>query len=53
VAAAAIATGVLTNTGMKLGLTLLFGSRMFKVIAGGALVLMLAALGAALAFRFP
>lgn len=53
VAAAAIAIGVLTNTAMKLGLALLFGSRSFKLSAGGALVLMLAALGGALALRFP
>jgi uncharacterized membrane protein (DUF4010 family) len=48
VAATAIAIGVLTNTVMKLGLALFLGSRRFKVIAGGALVLMLLALGAAL-----
>jgi uncharacterized membrane protein (DUF4010 family) len=45
VAATAIAVGVLTNTGMKLGLALFFGSARFKAIAGGALALMLAALG--------
>jgi len=50
VAATAIAIGVLTNTGMKLGLALSFGSRRFKLIAGGALLLMLVALGAALAY---
>jgi uncharacterized membrane protein (DUF4010 family) len=50
VAAAAIAIGVLTNTGMKLGLALLLGSRRFQMIAGGALLLMLLAMGAALAF---
>ena len=44
VAATAIAIGVLTNTGMKLALALLFGSRRFKMIAGGALLLMLVAL---------
>jgi uncharacterized membrane protein (DUF4010 family) len=53
VAAAAIAVGVLTNTAMKLTLALLFGSPRFKIVAGGALVLMLAALGGALALRFP
>ncbi|HET7219332.1 MAG TPA: DUF4010 domain-containing protein [Vicinamibacterales bacterium] len=53
VAAAAIATGVLTNTAMKLGLTVLLGSRRFAMIAGGALALMLAALGVALAVWFP
>jgi uncharacterized membrane protein (DUF4010 family) len=51
VAAMAIAIGVLTNTAMKLGLALFFGSVRFKVIAGGALALMLAALGMVLAFR--
>ncbi len=51
VAATAIAIGVLTNTAMKLALSLFLGSRRFKVIAGGALALMLAALGAVLAFR--
>jgi hypothetical protein len=34
---------------MKLGLALFFGSRRFRLIAGGALALMLAALGGALA----
>jgi uncharacterized membrane protein (DUF4010 family) len=48
VAATAIAVGVLANTGMKLGLAVFLGSRRFRVIAGGALVLMLVALGAAL-----
>jgi uncharacterized membrane protein (DUF4010 family) len=52
VAATAIAIGVLTNTGMKLALALLFGSRRFKIIAGGALLLMLVALGAALMLAF-
>jgi uncharacterized membrane protein (DUF4010 family) len=50
-AATAIAVGVLANTGMKLGLALFFGSRPFRLIAGGALALMLIALGAALALR--
>jgi uncharacterized membrane protein (DUF4010 family) len=48
VAATAIAIGVLSNTGMKLGLTAFFASAGFRAIAGGALLLMLAALGAAL-----
>jgi len=52
VAATAIAIGVLTNTGLKLGVALFLGSRRFKAIAGGALALMLAALGATMAFRF-
>jgi uncharacterized membrane protein (DUF4010 family) len=49
VAATAIAVGILANTGMKLGLALFFGSPRFRVIAGGALALMLAALGLAIA----
>jgi uncharacterized membrane protein (DUF4010 family) len=48
VAATAIAIGVLANTGMKLGLSAFFGSARFRAIAGGALLLMLGALGAAL-----
>ena len=48
VAATAIAVGVLANTGMKLGLAMFLGSRGFRIIAGGALLLMLLALGAAL-----
>ena len=48
VAATAIAVGVLANTGMKLGLAMFLGSRRFRSIAGGALLLMLLALGAAL-----
>ena len=51
-AATGIAIGVLTNTGMKLGLALALGSRRFKGIAGGALALMFVALGAALAVRW-
>jgi uncharacterized membrane protein (DUF4010 family) len=50
IAATAIAVGVLANTGLKLGLALFFGSRRFRTIAGGALALMLLALGAALSF---
>jgi uncharacterized membrane protein (DUF4010 family) len=48
IAATAIAVGVLANTGMKLGLALFFGSRTFRMIAGGALTLMLLALGVSL-----
>jgi uncharacterized membrane protein (DUF4010 family) len=48
VAATGIAVGVLTNTAMKLGLAVVFGSRTYTLIAGGALLLMLALLGAAL-----
>jgi uncharacterized membrane protein (DUF4010 family) len=51
VAAAAIAIGVLTNTAMKLGIALFLGSRRFQMIGGGALVLMLLALGGALAIN--
>lgn len=51
VAATAIAVGVLTNTAMKLVLALVFGSPQFKLIAGGALALMLSALGTAIYFR--
>jgi hypothetical protein len=36
---------------MKLGLALFFGSRQFRLIAGGALACMLAALAAALVIR--
>ena len=53
VAAIGIAIGVLSNTAMKLGLALFFGSRKFKLIAGGALALMLLALAAALILRMP
>jgi uncharacterized membrane protein (DUF4010 family) len=48
IAATAIAIGVLSNTGMKLGLAVFFGSRRFALVAGGALLLMLVALGSAL-----
>jgi uncharacterized membrane protein (DUF4010 family) len=49
VAATAIAVGVLANTAMKLGLALFLGNRTFRLIAGGALALMLGTLAAALA----
>jgi uncharacterized membrane protein (DUF4010 family) len=49
VAATAIAVGVLANTAMKLGLAIFLGNRTFRLIAGGALALMLATLAAALA----
>ncbi len=48
-AALAIAVGVLSNTAMKLVLALVFGSTRFKLVAGGALALMLAALAAVVA----
>lgn len=49
VAASGIAIGVFTNTAMKLGLAVFFGSRRFRLVAAGALLLMLATLGTALA----
>ena len=48
VAATAIAVGVLSNTAMKLGLALVFGSAGFRAIAGGALAMMLVVLGGAI-----
>jgi uncharacterized membrane protein (DUF4010 family) len=48
VAATAIAVGVLANTGMKLGLSFALGAPRFRGIAGGALALMLVAIGGAL-----
>lgn len=51
VAAAAIAAGVLANTAMKLALALMFGSKMFRVIAGGALAVMFVAMAAT--YRVP
>jgi uncharacterized membrane protein (DUF4010 family) len=51
VAATAIAIGVLANTAMKLALATVLGSRGFRLIAGGALASMLAAIGAALIMR--
>ena len=50
-AATAIAIGVLANTAMKLALAVVLGSPGFRAIAGGALALMLAALGATLGVR--
>lgn len=50
IAATAIAVGVLSNTAMKLGLAVFFGASRFRAIAGGALALMLTALGGALLF---
>jgi uncharacterized membrane protein (DUF4010 family) len=45
VAATAIAIGVLANTAMKLGLAVFFGAPRFRAIAGGALALLLVAIG--------
>ena len=50
VAATAIATGVLVNTAMKLGLALLFGGPAFRTTGGGALALMLVSLAIALVY---
>jgi len=50
VAAAAIAVGVLSNTGLKIALALFLGSQRFALIAGGALAAMFVALASALAF---
>lgn len=50
-AATAIAIGVLANTGMKLGLAVFFGNRVFRAVAGAALALMLLTLGLAVAVR--
>jgi uncharacterized membrane protein (DUF4010 family) len=49
VAALAIAVGVFANTGMKLVLALVFGSRRYRLLAGGGLAAMLIALGVSLA----
>jgi uncharacterized membrane protein (DUF4010 family) len=45
IAATAIAVGVLANTVMKLGLAVFLGGPRFRAIAGGALALMLVAVG--------
>jgi uncharacterized membrane protein (DUF4010 family) len=50
VAATAITVGVVANTGMKLALSMFLGSPRFRTRAGGALMLMLVALGGALIF---
>ena len=51
VAAIAIAVGVLSNTVLKLGVALLFGSEPFRKIAGGTLGLMIVAAVAAFALQ--
>ncbi len=48
IAAFAIAIGVFANTGMKLGLALMFGSTRYRLLAGGGLAAMLLALGVSL-----
>jgi uncharacterized membrane protein (DUF4010 family) len=50
IAAAALAVGILANTALKLGLAVFFGASRFRAIAGGALALMLVAMGGALLF---
>lgn len=50
IAATAIAVGVLSNTVMKLGVALFFGTATFRTIAGGALAVMLLTIAAALFF---
>ena len=52
-AAAAIALGVLSNTALKLAVVLLFGSPLFKQIAGGTLAVMILAAAAAFALPLP
>jgi uncharacterized membrane protein (DUF4010 family) len=52
-AAAAIALGVLSNTGLKLAVALVFGSPPFKQIAGGTLAVMILAAAAAFALPLP
>jgi uncharacterized membrane protein (DUF4010 family) len=52
-AAAAIAMGVLSNTGFKLAVAFLFGDQPFKWIAGGSLALMIVAAAAAFALQLP
>jgi uncharacterized membrane protein (DUF4010 family) len=50
-AASAIAVGVFANTAMKLALAVVFGTKRFRLIAGGALALMLVALAAVVIVR--
>jgi len=49
VAAAAIAVGIMTNTVTKLGLALTLGSPRYRLITGGTLAAIIAALGVAVA----
>ena len=51
IAAAAIGVGILSNTAVKIGLALFFGSPRFRVVAGGSLGLMFAALAVVLGLR--
>ena len=51
IAATAIAVGVLSNTAMKIALALVFGSRRFRVVAAGSLLVMFVALALALGAR--
>jgi uncharacterized membrane protein (DUF4010 family) len=50
VAALAIALGILANTVLKLGLALVFGTRRYRAIVGGALVLLILVSAATIAF---
>jgi uncharacterized membrane protein (DUF4010 family) len=52
-AAAAIATGVLANSVLKLGMALFFGAARFRVIAGGTLAVMVVAAAAGLLLHAP
>jgi uncharacterized membrane protein (DUF4010 family) len=52
-AAIAIGVGVLANTVLKAGIAVLIGRREFRVIAGGVLLVMIAAGGAILWWRWP
>lgn len=51
IAAMAIGIGVLSNTAMKIGLALFFGSPRFRIVAGGSLALMFTALALVLGVR--
>jgi uncharacterized membrane protein (DUF4010 family) len=48
-AASAIAIGILANTVLKTGIALVLGSRRFRLIAGGALALVIVAAGFSIA----
>ncbi len=52
-AAAAIATGVLANSVLKLGVALFFGAARFRAIAGGTLAVMVLAAAAVLVLHAP
>jgi uncharacterized membrane protein (DUF4010 family) len=48
IAATAIAIGILSNTAMKMTMAFVFGTARFRLVAGGALAVMLVALGGAI-----